>query len=377
MKEKEKTRFAELYKLGLLNTPSDEELDEITRLASLVCDTPISLISLFHHGYQWFKSGVGFNVTCTPIEKSFCRKAIDSNKELYIVNDPENNEDFNEKDLVSVGPENRFYAGVPLKTKKGKTLGVLCVIDAKKRTLSQKQEEILKILGKQAARIIEYRRLIDLQQQFFKENHEELINLTDNFPGMIIQMEMSSDGKLRLPFISKGISVIHPNLEASKLKDDASKGFEVLHHDDVEKFKEGLMESRETLCMLNVEYRIAESQFKDRTTWHWIYAKPKKLADGTVLWYGCVQDISEKKAYVETLEKIIFDISHLLRRPVANLLGLTDLLQKEAIQYESVMKICKHIDDSAKEIDHFVHILNDSYSEKRQKYTSLNLDRDN
>ncbi len=126
--------------------------------------------------------------------------------------------------------------------------------------------------------------------------------------------------------------------------------------------------------MLNVEYRIKTSQFSDRDTWHWVYAKPERLDNGTVVWYGTFQDISERKAYIETLEKIIFDISHGLRKPVANLMGLTAMMDKDSIQDDSIKTICNHVTASAKELDEYLRILNKTYSDKREGYSSLKLE---
>jgi hypothetical protein len=54
----ESKRVEELRSYLMLDTPKDIDLDELTKIASLVCDTPIALISLVDENRQWFKSKV-------------------------------------------------------------------------------------------------------------------------------------------------------------------------------------------------------------------------------------------------------------------------------------------------------------------------------
>ncbi|WP_143959886.1 GAF domain-containing protein [Litoribacter populi] len=135
MAGKEKARLEALYKFGILHTPPEKELDEITQLASLICETPVSLISLFEQEQQWFKSKVGTDLDSTPIDSSFCRHAIDSGEEVFIVNSPLDHINFRENPLVTGDPHIRFYAGVPLRTEEGHGIGALCVIIRRKERL--------------------------------------------------------------------------------------------------------------------------------------------------------------------------------------------------------------------------------------------------
>ncbi len=55
----ERARLKQLYKLELLDTPSEPAYDAFTQLAAGICQTPISLISLIDKDRQWFKSNTG------------------------------------------------------------------------------------------------------------------------------------------------------------------------------------------------------------------------------------------------------------------------------------------------------------------------------
>ena len=77
---------------------------------------------------------------------------------MLIVNDATKDERFSANDLVTGEPGIRFYAGTPLVNPEGLTLGSLCVIDRKPRTMSDQQQDILHQLGKQAMILIESRK---------------------------------------------------------------------------------------------------------------------------------------------------------------------------------------------------------------------------
>ena len=69
--ENEAQRLAALKSYHLLDTVEEEEYDRITRLASIICNTPISTITLIDENRQWFKSKVGLTVSETPRDVAF------------------------------------------------------------------------------------------------------------------------------------------------------------------------------------------------------------------------------------------------------------------------------------------------------------------
>lgn len=64
--ENEANRLRNLKLYHILDTASENAFDDLTRLASSICDTPIALISLIDKDRQWFKSRVGLDVLQTP-----------------------------------------------------------------------------------------------------------------------------------------------------------------------------------------------------------------------------------------------------------------------------------------------------------------------
>lgn len=155
--QKEDARLQALIDYNILDTPEEESFDRITRLASLVCGTPISLISLSDSKRQWFKSKLGIDIKEIPREISFCNEAI-KQKTLYEVKDTNKDQLFKNNPLVKNKPKIKFYAAEPLIDSKGNTLGTLCVKDTIPNELNETQSQALKLLAKEATSLIVDRR---------------------------------------------------------------------------------------------------------------------------------------------------------------------------------------------------------------------------
>ena len=143
----------------MLDTPRERDFDDIAELASQICETPIAVVNFIGENRQFFKAEVGLGVRETPIDSSFCAKAI-LEEEFLMVPDATKDGRFSCNPLVTGEPNLRFYAGALLKTEAGHAIGTVCVLDYKPRSLSPLQETALRVLSRQVMRQLELRQLL-------------------------------------------------------------------------------------------------------------------------------------------------------------------------------------------------------------------------
>lgn len=155
--KKEELRQHALDRLQVVDTPEERAYDDITRLAADVCGTSMALISLSDHERQWFKSRVGLQVREMPRENSFCSHVLRTPQEVMVIEDTAEDDRFATHPLVTGTPHIRFYAGAPLLTRDGFSMGAICVIDTVPRQLDATQLQTLQFMAQQVMVMLESR----------------------------------------------------------------------------------------------------------------------------------------------------------------------------------------------------------------------------
>ncbi len=242
----EQHRLLELNGYKILDTLPEKELDEIAEIASVICDTPVSLITLMDDKRQWFKARKGLEMPETSREYAFCQYALQYPQEVLVVDDPLHDERFQDNPFVVGEPNIRFYAGAPLATSTGQVMGTLCVIDDKPRNITESQKEALKLLARRVMSHLETRKLLSERDDHLELSATRLKKLSDQAPGAIFQFEMTPNGQQSFTFVSQGISEIHPSLSPEKLKENPEIAFAVIHPDDIAPFRESILASYRT-----------------------------------------------------------------------------------------------------------------------------------
>ncbi|WP_250038005.1 GAF domain-containing sensor histidine kinase [Paractinoplanes maris] len=152
----EEQRLATLRDYGVLDTDPENDFDDIAVLAAQLCRTPIAAIALVDGERQWFKARVGLGMCETTRDHSFCAYAMIGDQVLQVTDarlDPR----FRDNPLVTGEPGIVFYAGAPLITATGETLGSLCVIDTEPRLLTPAECQGLRTLARHVIAQLELR----------------------------------------------------------------------------------------------------------------------------------------------------------------------------------------------------------------------------
>jgi len=159
--DSEAARQRELDSYRILDTVPEQSYDDLVRIASAICGTPMAMVSLIDRERQWFKAVRGLDAEQTPRDVSFCAHALHQPDDLFIVQDALADDRFFDNPLVTGDPNIRFYAGAPLVTPAGHAVGTLCVIDREPRALEPFQLEAMQGLSRQVVALMELRRAYD------------------------------------------------------------------------------------------------------------------------------------------------------------------------------------------------------------------------
>lgn len=156
---KERARLDALASFAMLDTPREQDFDEIAEIASRICETPIAVVNLIGERRQFFKAEVGLGVRETPLDSSFCARAI-LEQDFMLIPDATKDPRFDCNPLVTGENGLRFYAGALLKTAEGHPIGTVCVLDYRPRDLSETQQATLKVLARQVMKQLELRKAL-------------------------------------------------------------------------------------------------------------------------------------------------------------------------------------------------------------------------
>lgn len=157
-------RLQAVERFKTLNINSDKEFREFVEMASEICCTPIALITLIEQDVQWLKVKKGTDVEQMPVKTSFCTHTL-LQDDVLVVPDAQKDERFANNPIVAGSPNVRFYAGAPLITNDGQRIGTLCVIDMKPQELNSNQQQMLKMLAKQAIALMDFRISVEMLEK--------------------------------------------------------------------------------------------------------------------------------------------------------------------------------------------------------------------
>lgn len=155
--DNEAERLAALRQYEVLDSPPERAFDDLTMIASTLCETQMAAVVLVDEQRQWFKSAHGAPRSEASRDISFCAHAILRPDEVMMVDDTLLDPRFHDNPMVTGSSAVRFYAGAPLVTSEGMALGSLCVFDQTPAHLREEQRAALQALSRQAAHLLELR----------------------------------------------------------------------------------------------------------------------------------------------------------------------------------------------------------------------------
>ncbi len=201
-----------------------------------------------------------------------------------------------------------------------------------------------------------------LVQEKIQKSEQLLSKLTSQVPGNTYMFEIDASGHPSILFANKGSDLY--SSPSQNLKESPDEINAILHNEDREIFLQAMQAANASLTPISLQYRkVINGEVK----WRWMQAKAEKNDDGKVIWYGATSDITPLVNYIADIEQMLFDISHVLRRPITSLIGLTSIATKEEMTSEKWQQLCGKVKQAAGEMDTFVNELNTIYSTKKMQ----------
>ncbi len=204
-----------------------------------------------------------------------------------------------------------------------------------------------------------------------KENEQLIRKITSQAPGNTYMFEIDERGHSSILFINRGTDEYNHSYDLQDLMDHSHKLREVLHEEDKIRFNDAMKAAYHSHTIISLQFRI---HVNDTIRWRWLKAIPEKTSDGKVIWYGASHDITSIANYINTTEQILFDISHVIRRPISSILGLTKIIDTSNFNEKELRDISGKLHIVTNELDKFLSELNQVYITKKEANSIFNFD---
>ncbi|HMJ70389.1 MAG TPA: PAS domain-containing protein [Cyclobacteriaceae bacterium] len=196
-----------------------------------------------------------------------------------------------------------------------------------------------------------------------KQSEQLIRKITSQVPGNTYMFEIDESGHTKIHFINRGTDAFNYKHELEQISKHPEELREILHDDDRGKFNDAMKEAYRTGAIISCQYRMVVN---DQVRWRWMQAIPEKEKSGKIIWYGATSDITPLVDYLISVEQIIFDIGHVIRRPISSMMGMTKLIVSNELAVEEIKAISQKLYVISEEMDKFTRELNLAYHEKSQ-----------
>ena len=297
-------------------------LTRITEFAAALCGAPVSLVTLLDETEQTFLSRTGLDAESMPRQISFCQHVLDAGETL-VFEDLSADPRFDNNPLVHGDEHARFYAGVPLVTDEGVTLGTLCVIDRTARPggLTPLQHQGLEVLAENVmARLRDsrdaaaYRHAAGDARRALGDSEQRFHTLADTMPQMV--WSTLPDG-----YHDYYNARWYEFTGVPEGSTDGEAWNGMFHPDDQDRAWAAWRHSLTTGEPYGIEYRLRHRD----GGWRWVLGRALPIRDeaGRITrWFGTCTDIHEARVAAEEREVIAQELSHRIKNIFAVIAGL-------------------------------------------------------
>ena len=288
----EAARLAALRAYGILDTPPEQDFDDLVQLAASVCGVPNAAIALVDENRAWFKARLGVDIVELPREGALAAESI-RHADVFVVHDASEREGYARTPLAELGI--RFFAGAPLVDTQGQRLGAVCVLDRRPRELSPVQTEALRAIARQVMTQLELRR-ISVAEGAARRRFRTLV---EQLPGATYIEEL---GAASASYMSPQIETL-TGYSAQEWVSEPDFFAKALHPEDRERVLAAFAAVQDSFEVIQVEYRLVAKN--GRVIWIHDEAAVARDDDGHPLYMqGYMADVTRRKESELELQQV-------------------------------------------------------------------------
>jgi PAS domain S-box-containing protein len=351
MPQRELERLQAVHRFLNLEINKEAELQEIVELAKELCQTPAALITLTDGDIHYYAGE-----SATLLDKRACQEIFNTyftaTTGFVMVPDTLQHEQVRGHRYVVGQPLIRFYAGAPLITHDGHTLGTICVLDVKPRILAPAQQHVLKVLAKRVIQFMEFEFSLGILKEQFLEARGAEIKLRSFFESSVachLLFGMHADV---LAFNRNMAELLHKFYDI-KLQNGTTAG-QILQGEALKDFLDDYaraLDGGTSRFEREVKYRNGE------TIWWDVTFEPAVNEEREIIGVSYnASDITTRKTFElqllaqnESLKQIAHIQSHELRKPIASILGLMEIFK--GAKYSATDEELRLLEQTCLELD--------------------------
>lgn len=266
------------------------------------------------------------------------------------------------RNLVDTESKNECtnFFGIPIINDNQKSIGIIGYTLAHSDQMKLQSIEQIQTLASHINNLVRHN--LNLHEQASTSKPLYLDSL-DQLPGAHFEYHIDKKGSLTKFYVSREAAEINKYFSQLNDIDSLLKKFEIIHQRNFKDFKNFFTLNK---IHQSIEYGFPITLDSGEKNYFIIKINSFKDILGNTICLGVLKDISFNKIYENILEQIIFDITHVMRRPVATMLGLTSLIETDKIDPDSIKDVAQKLRIVSAEMDNYIKQL---YNDYQKKYT--------
>ncbi|WP_377477454.1 MAG: PAS domain S-box protein [Microcoleus anatoxicus] len=174
-------------------------------------------------------------------------------------------------------------------------------------------------------------------------DYHHLEQIARHIPGVIYQFRLRPDGTSHFPYASEKLREIHA-VSPQQVQEDASLVFTAIHRDDIDRVHQSILDSATHLTPWYCEYRTCLPD--GRVLWLLGNSTPQREADGSIIWYGYIRDITDSKSAEADTQRLLA-----ILETTSDLIATADVTGKAIYLNQAWRKFLNHDEEAIASVE--------------------------